>query len=120
MAGATQDDKNKRELRERVVKEQDEERKGHNGAWRLQGEGRKISTDGRRPEITVTEKAKAYQPIYGVDRPFFHVDLVDAVDMAVRDATRKDEEERAQEARERHSEEHEVVGAAAVAVERPQ
>ncbi|ORY18639.1 sulfate permease-like protein [Clohesyomyces aquaticus] len=31
------------------------------------------------------------EPIYGVDRPFFHIDLVDAVDMAARDARRRDE-----------------------------
>ncbi|CAO2655048.1 Nn.00g117810.m01.CDS01 [Neocucurbitaria sp. VM-36] len=31
------------------------------------------------------------QPIYGVDRPFFHIDLHDAVDAAVRDAKRQDE-----------------------------
>lgn len=30
-------------------------------------------------------------PVHGVDRPFFHIDLVDAVDAAVRDARRKDE-----------------------------
>lgn len=31
------------------------------------------------------------QPLYGVDRPFFHVDLHDAVDAAVRDAKNQDE-----------------------------
>jgi len=31
-------------------------------------------------------------PVHGVDRPFFHIDLVDAVDAAVRDARRKDAE----------------------------
>lgn len=35
------------------------------------------------PTYTVAEESR---PIYGVDRPFFHVDLHDAVDLAVRDA----------------------------------
>ncbi|KAJ4189608.1 hypothetical protein NW767_000244 [Fusarium falciforme] len=39
--------------------------------------------------------AESHQPqsmaaIFGVDRPFFHIDLVDAVDAAVRDARNKD------------------------------
>lgn len=34
---------------------------------------------------------KTFTPIYGVDRPFFHIDLHDAVDMAVRDAKLSDE-----------------------------
>ncbi|KAI8942829.1 hypothetical protein NX059_000869 [Plenodomus lindquistii] len=34
---------------------------------------------------------KGYQPIYGVNRPFFHIDLHDAVDAAVRDAKTQDE-----------------------------
>lgn len=32
-----------------------------------------------------------YQPVYGVNRPFFHIDLHDAVDAAVRDAKKQDE-----------------------------
>ncbi len=31
------------------------------------------------------------EPLYAVDRPFFHVDLLDAVEAAVRDAMKKDE-----------------------------
>ncbi|KAF2129222.1 sulfate permease [Dothidotthia symphoricarpi CBS 119687] len=38
-----------------------------------------------------SENANRLAPLYGVDRPFFHVDLHDAVDAAVRDAKRKDE-----------------------------
>jgi sodium-independent sulfate anion transporter 11 len=38
------------------------------------------------------EKEKpTLMPLYGVDRPFFHIDLHDAVDAAVRDAKRQDE-----------------------------
>ncbi|KAF2844785.1 sulfate permease-like protein [Plenodomus tracheiphilus IPT5] len=32
-----------------------------------------------------------YQPLYGTNRPFFHIDLHDAVDAAVRDAKKQDE-----------------------------
>lgn len=42
----------------------------------------------------VTEKKERTVPIYGVDRPFFHVDLVDAVDAAVRDAKKASEGQR--------------------------
>lgn len=47
--------------------------------------------DSEKMECRVTEKGK---PIYGVDRPFFHIDLHDAVDAAVRDAKRQDEQDR--------------------------
>jgi sodium-independent sulfate anion transporter 11 len=42
----------------------------------------------------MVEEKRCQVPIYGVDRPFFHVDLVDAVDAAVRDARRRDTQER--------------------------
>jgi sodium-independent sulfate anion transporter 11 len=40
---------------------------------------------------TGASEKKGFYPIYGVDRPFFHLDLHDAVDAAVRDAKRADE-----------------------------
>jgi hypothetical protein len=39
-------------------------------------------------ETSRARRAKAV--MYGVDRPFFHIDLVDAVDAAVRDARARD------------------------------
>jgi sodium-independent sulfate anion transporter 11 len=50
-------------------------------------------TDNKAPAngVAVVEKMGAI-PVYGVDRPFFHVDLVDAVDAAVRDARKRDED----------------------------
>jgi len=43
--------------------------------------------------LSLVEKGVC-QPIYGVNRPFFHVDLHDAVDAAVRNAKRQDERDR--------------------------
>lgn len=40
---------------------------------------------------TTSVEAPTFTPIYGVDRPFFHIDLHDAVDAAVRDAQRQDQ-----------------------------
>ncbi|KAI5463836.1 sulfate transporter family-domain-containing protein [Mariannaea sp. PMI_226] len=44
--------------------------------------------------LPVTSSCELQQPmaaIYGVDRPFFHIDLLDAVEAAVRDAQNKDD-----------------------------
>ncbi|KAJ4301479.1 hypothetical protein N0V90_003571 [Kalmusia sp. IMI 367209] len=41
--------------------------------------------------VMVSSEKRRLEPVYGVDRPFFHIDLVDAVDAAVRDARRADE-----------------------------
>jgi sodium-independent sulfate anion transporter 11 len=38
-----------------------------------------------------SEKKNKWNPVYGIDRPFFHIDLHDAVDATVRDARRADE-----------------------------
>jgi sodium-independent sulfate anion transporter 11 len=35
-------------------------------------------------------KAKSYESVQPVDRPFFHIDLLQAVDVAIHDATKKD------------------------------
>jgi len=54
---------------------------------------RRYTTDAKDPTNGVTMEGKRRTvPIYGVDRPFFHVDLVDAVDAAVRDAKKRDED----------------------------
>lgn len=50
------------------------------------------SPDGGDEEKSLSSMEKGiYQPIFGVNRPFFHVDLHDAVDAAVRGAARQDE-----------------------------
>jgi sodium-independent sulfate anion transporter 11 len=76
----------------------------------LRQESRIKSADGRRAASTAQNGNPNYQcedkvsgafknaegqptlaPIYGIDRPFFHIDLHDAVDTAVRDAKRRDQ-----------------------------
>jgi sodium-independent sulfate anion transporter 11 len=79
-AGATLDDATEHRLRRKHT-QLDEESGGTTDV--------KIGTTG----VTVEEK-RCKVPIYGVDRPFFHVDLVDAVDAAVRDARKRDQQER--------------------------
>ena len=59
----------------------------------LKGEGRKVSAEVAREDVTVVKEKM--EPLFGVERPFFHVDLADAVDVAVRDAKMADEKERA-------------------------
>ena len=49
--------------------------------------GNKSEPGASKREMAVSERRV---PVYGVDRPFFHVDLIDAVGAAVRDAVRKD------------------------------
>lgn len=53
----------------------------------LAGEDEQETVDGMKEgsEVGVSGKSK-YMPLYGVDRPFFHVDLDDAVNAAVREA----------------------------------
>ncbi|KAH7356096.1 sulfate transporter family-domain-containing protein [Pyrenochaeta sp. MPI-SDFR-AT-0127] len=48
--------------------------------------GRRLSSKG-----TLHREKSRVEPVYGVDRPFFHIDLHDAVDAAVRDAKKQDE-----------------------------
>lgn len=78
-AGATLNQEYEPNLRRKYVTEEDGERR--------------YTTDAKDPTNGVTMEGKRRTvPIYGVDRPFFHVDLVDAVDAAVRDAKKRDED----------------------------
>ncbi|KAF2010809.1 sulfate permease-like protein [Aaosphaeria arxii CBS 175.79] len=94
LAGATQEDRKRRASLVGKMQELDEERRS-GGARPLQGEGKKVAKSEVRSEVDEDEKRGEYEPLYGVDRPFFHLDLTDAVDAAVRDAKRRDEIERA-------------------------
>ncbi|KAF2866440.1 sulfate permease 2 [Massariosphaeria phaeospora] len=98
LAGATAADERQREQLTGEVQANDEERRaGPEGATVLKGQGRRISKEVDRTEIAVRESVQEkLEPIFGVDRPFFHVDLVDAVDTAVRDAKMRDGAERAE------------------------
>ncbi|KAF2451560.1 sulfate permease [Karstenula rhodostoma CBS 690.94] len=51
--------------------------------------------DEERGGVVFAEKRRRVEAVYGVDRPFFHVDLTDAVEAAVRDAQRCEELEAA-------------------------
>jgi sodium-independent sulfate anion transporter 11 len=84
LAGATEEDKRIAEVRERETKGRDQER---NSQWSKSdgGDGGEGGGGGRKEE-----NRTGMEPVHGVDRPFFHIDLVDAVDTAVRDAMKKD------------------------------
>lgn len=47
--------------------------------------------DGDQDKSISSAEKGIYQPVYGVNRPFFHIDLHDAVDAAVRHAQKQDE-----------------------------
>ena len=49
----------------------------------------RVNTGGRATEAAATPTSRLMH-LHGVDRPFFHVDLVEAVDAAIRDAKKKD------------------------------
>lgn len=78
-AGITTDNEHESRLRRKPTQVEDEESRC-TASGKFQANG-----------VAVVEKSGAI-PIYGVDRPFFHVDLVDAVDAAVRDARKRDED----------------------------
>lgn len=46
------------------------------------------------PGSPISSEKRNHQPLCGVDRPFFHIDLHDAVDAAVRDAKKQDKLDR--------------------------
>lgn len=89
-AGATEDEQRELESLRRDVQAQDAE--SHRESIISQ------STRDSKDNASVATIASATEkpimtPIYGIERPFFHIDLHDAVDTAVRDAKRRDERE---------------------------
>ena len=64
-------------------------------------EGRRATVEAgsikHAPASDVSEEKVQYTPIYGVERPFFHIDLHDAVDAAVMDAKKADDRRRGEE-----------------------
>lgn len=80
LAGATDDERKEIEASQQHIQSRDEE----------QG---KESTDTHALEMqsTSTSEKRRFYPTHGVDRPFFHLDLHDAVDAAVRDAKKADQ-----------------------------
>ena len=79
LAGATEEERKEMEIVQRSARVRDEEL----------GKDATESSETQVHEKTSNEKRR-FQPLYGVDRPFFHLDLHDAVDAAVRDAKKVD------------------------------
>lgn len=90
-AGATEEDQRELEALRRDLHASDAESHCSNGTKRSRR---------RRSEThvsTLRSEKPTFSPITGVDRPFFHIDLHDAVDAAVRDAKSRDEKARRME-----------------------
>ncbi|KAI4687983.1 uncharacterized protein J4E84_004911 [Alternaria hordeiaustralica] len=82
LAGATCEEQKEVEAARRGMGVRDEE----------QGKD-STETNALEVQLSSTSEKQKFYPIYGVDRPFFHLDLHDAVDAAVRDARKADEHE---------------------------
>ncbi|KAF2829026.1 sulfate permease-like protein [Ophiobolus disseminans] len=79
LAGATEDDQRDAQLLRRGVQALDTEMRTVN------------ANANHREDNAASSEKPAFTPLYSVDRPFFHIDLHDAVDAAVRDAKNLDE-----------------------------
>ena len=101
MAGATETDRRVAGARRKEVEERDEEsRRGNGGNVAARNEGDAVPMDstmnlepkleGESNNKEEASETSGLEPVYGIDRPFFHIDLTDAVDTAVRDAKRRD------------------------------
>jgi sodium-independent sulfate anion transporter 11 len=101
LAGATKDDERRAAALEAASDSSDEEKRSGprtpNGKQTKRGSVKESASkvsesatgnnNGKGPALSAEEHLK---PVYGVDRPFFHVDLTEAVYSAVRDAKEKD------------------------------
>jgi sodium-independent sulfate anion transporter 11 len=89
LAGATEDEQRDLELLRHETQIKDEENRRavsgpRNRALKAEDEDKLPST------FMASVEHSTFTPIYGIDRPLFHIDLHDAVDAAVRDARRQD------------------------------
>jgi sodium-independent sulfate anion transporter 11 len=82
LVGATDEEQKEAEALRREMEVKDEE----------QGKGSTETNVFEVQSSSVSEKMR-FSPLYGIDRPFFHLDLHDAVDAAVRDARKTDQHE---------------------------
>jgi sodium-independent sulfate anion transporter 11 len=89
LAGATEDAQRDLELLRHEMQIKDEEnRRAVSGP---QNRALKASDEDKLPSTFMAPvEHSTFTPIYGIDRPLFHIDLHDAVDAAVRDARRQD------------------------------
>jgi sodium-independent sulfate anion transporter 11 len=84
LAGATEEEQRDLEKLRLEMQAKDEE-------GRRTASESKSSTEEKLPSASATvEEQPSLSPLYGIDRPFFHIDLHDAVDAAVRDAKKQD------------------------------
>lgn len=98
LAGATERDTRLAGAKRKELNEKDEEsrvsKEVGSSASTVDGEvldcGGSKEIEKERSSMEAADVVTALQPIYGIDRPFFHIDLTDAVDTAVRDARRAD------------------------------
>lgn len=80
LLGTTGNERNEMEAARRHVQNRDEEL------------GKELAeTHALEVQSTSATEKRRFYPIHGVDRPFFHLDLHDAVDAAVRDAKKADQ-----------------------------
>ncbi|EON95628.1 putative sulfate permease protein [Phaeoacremonium minimum UCRPA7] len=98
LAGATEDDARRAAAFEALLRASDEERSTSKAQVHVEdvdtddsnsagGETKK--NGGGRANVGVVAPGHRFTPVHGVDRPFFHIDLVEAVDAAIRDAMKK-------------------------------
>ncbi|KAH8654964.1 sulfate transporter family-domain-containing protein [Tricladium varicosporioides] len=96
LAGATDDDQRRAAIATMASEVNDEEKhagsENSSDAGNVEGEaGNGQSSGEMRKKGHGRDGAKSrLAPVTGVDRPFFHIDLVDAVDAAIRDSRKKD------------------------------
>ncbi|KAG4434587.1 hypothetical protein IFR05_009943 [Cadophora sp. M221] len=94
LAGATERDRRIAGTRRKEVEERDEESRRGNGdiaTARDNGDGvivdRELDlepkTDGECCKMEEASETSGLEPVYGIDRPFFHIDLTDAADTAL-------------------------------------
>jgi sodium-independent sulfate anion transporter 11 len=101
LAGATKDDERRAAALEAASDSSDEEKRSGSktpngkqmkitGVKQTGSEIREIPTDNKNGKGQASLAEQHLEPVFGVDRPFFHIDLTEAVYSAVRDAKEKD------------------------------
>ncbi|CAA9961975.1 Sulfate permease protein [Pyrenophora teres f. maculata] len=79
LAGATEDERKDKDAAQLQLRNQD-----------LESGKPQTEVNISRFQSPQSNEKRRFNPVFGIDRPFFHLDLHDAVDMAVRDAKHAD------------------------------
>jgi sodium-independent sulfate anion transporter 11 len=87
LSGATEDEEHDLEISRRELQMHDEESRL---AATQRNNSKALVEDKYSINSAASGPRSSSMPIYGIDRPLFHIDLHDAVDGAVRDAKRQD------------------------------